>query len=199
MESMVFTLVIKEDSVPVRLGNIGVHNVANALCASACGYAMGIAIDEIADALQQFEFPKMRLELIDSPYGFKIINDSYNANPESMKNALTELSELEGDFKRIAVLADMLELGDDAQKEHEDLGKTAAGLNIDYLFTYGELGGLILKGAEHKVSGASFNDYGAIADEIIKVAGDGDVVLIKGSRGMKMEEIIKIIVGREKN
>ncbi|NIP39536.1 MAG: UDP-N-acetylmuramoyl-tripeptide--D-alanyl-D-alanine ligase, partial [Candidatus Dadabacteria bacterium] len=92
-----FTLRIADKDKTVRLNNIGIHNVANALCASACGTALGLTLDEIASALQNFEFPKMRLEIIDSEHGFKIINDCYNANPDSMKNAITELCEYKGD------------------------------------------------------------------------------------------------------
>jgi UDP-N-acetylmuramoyl-tripeptide--D-alanyl-D-alanine ligase len=158
---------------------------------------MGLDIDEIAGGLENFEFPAMRLEIIDSPYGYKIINDCYNANPDSMKNAIDELSGLKGGFKRIAVLGDMLELGQDARKEHELLGEYIAGKNIDYLFTYGELAKLIFERAKGAVKGNFFDDYNSIADRIAKAATIGDVVLIKGSRGMKMEKIIKIIEHQE--
>ncbi len=198
LESLQFNLLIDGEKRAVRLNNIGLHNVSNALCAGACGAAMGLTIDEIAAGLKKFEFPTMRLEIIDSVHGFRIINDCYNANPDSMKSAVDELSALEGGFNKIAVLGDMLELGDKEVKEHELLGRYIAASNIDYLFTYGQLGKLIFKGAEGKIEGNSFDGYGAIADRIKSVAKKGDVVLIKGSRGMKMENIINLIGGKEK-
>jgi len=191
--SMLFTLGIDNQQRPVRLNNIGIHNVSNALCASACGVAMGLTIDEIASGLEKLKFPDMRLEVVDCSYGFKIINDCYNANPDSMKNAIDELAELKGKFNKIAVLGDMLELGEEAEKEHELLGEYVADSNIDYLFTYGELGKLIFSGAKGSVKSKYFDDYKSIADQIVKIAQPGDVVLIKGSRGMEMEKIIKNI------
>ncbi len=140
----------------------------------------------------------MRLEIIDSDHGFKIINDCYNANPDSMKNAITELCEYKGDFNRIAVLGDMLELGEDAEKEHLSLGKLIASEQIDYLFTYGELGELILEGTEGQVRGGSFDSHEQIGRRIISAAKKGDIVLVKGSRGMKMENVIKYLGGQRK-
>lgn len=195
MDAIRFTLCVGGKRKDLKLQNIGIHNVSNALCAAACGVAMNIGIGDIADALSSFEFPKMRLQILDAPQGFKVINDCYNANPDSMKNAVDELSEFSG-VKKIAVLADMLELGDDAEKEHELIGSHIAAKNINYLFTYGALGKHIYKGAGGKVAGGAFDDYGEIAEKIIKTAGPGDIVLVKGSRGMKMENLIKFIMER---
>jgi UDP-N-acetylmuramoyl-tripeptide--D-alanyl-D-alanine ligase len=114
-----------------------------------------------------------------------------------MKNAIDELSELKSEFKKIAVLGDMLELGKDAEKEHELLGEYIAKSNIDYLFTYGDLGKLIAKGAKRSVNASCYHDHKSIADQIIEVAKKGDVVLIKGSRGIKMEKVIKFIEPQE--
>ncbi len=197
LSSRLFTLAIGSKKRSIRLNNIGLHNVSNALCASACGVAMGLALDEIASGLEKFEFPSMRLEIIDSAHGFKIINDCYNASPDSMKNAIDELSELKSEFKKIAVLGDMLELGKDAEKEHELLGEYIAKSNIDYLFTYGDLGKLIAKGAKRSVNASCYHDHKSIADQIMQVAKKGDVVLIKGSRGIKMEKVIKFIEPQE--
>lgn len=198
LSSTYFTLKIGDKTNLVRLKNIGLHNVSNALCAASAGVIMGIDIEQIADALEKFEFPKMRLEIINTSDGLRIINDCYNANPDSMKNAINILAELNGDFNRIAVLGDMLELGEDAEKEHKELGKHIASAGIDYLFTYGQLGETIHYGTKGSVMGGSFNDHKIIADQIKHVAKKGDVILIKGSRGMKMENILRHLGVQEK-
>ncbi len=199
LSSTYFTLKIGDNTNLIRLKNIGLHNVSNALCAASAGVIMDIDIEQIADALENFEFPKMRLEIINTSDGIRIINDCYNANPDSMKNAINILAQLNGDFNRIAVLGDMLELGEDAEKEHKELGKHIASVGIDYLFTYGQLGENIHYGTKGSVMGGSFYDHKIIAEQIRHVAKKGDVILIKGSRGMKMENILKHLEVQEKS
>ena len=124
--------------------------------------------------------------------GAKIINDTYNANPESMKAGLQTLSKMTGN-RKIAVLADMLELGEMSKNIHFELGKFIKDLEIDYIFTYGEEAKFIAKG----LVDAGFNNVSTFSDkkelikELKRFVKLNDVVLIKGSRGMKMDEVVE--------
>jgi UDP-N-acetylmuramoyl-tripeptide--D-alanyl-D-alanine ligase len=133
--------------------------------------------------------------------GIGIINDAYNANPASMKAALQTLAEIDCHGNRIAVLGDMFELGKQSAKEHRQLGKTAASVNIDALYLLGNLAVEVRKGAlqggmrpEQIIIGKDHADLGRQLGERVK---QGDWLLFKGSRGMKMEEVLHALRGRK--
>ncbi|GBF34459.1 UDP-N-acetylmuramoylalanyl-D-glutamyl-2,6-diaminopimelate--D-alanyl-D-alanine ligase [Desulfocucumis palustris] len=172
----------------------GRHNVINALAAVAVGQKMELNGEQIARGLESAALTAMRLEILDAG-GVKIINDTYNANPFSMKAALQVLAEIPVKGRRIAVLADMLELGDRAQEAHREIGEAAAAMGVDYLLTVGELSGHINRGGLaaglQKDRTLHFNYSG---DALICLKGilrPGDAVLVKGSRSMRMEEIVR--------
>jgi UDP-N-acetylmuramoyl-tripeptide--D-alanyl-D-alanine ligase len=135
----------------------------------------------------------MRLEVINCG-GLKIINDAYNASPASTRAALQTLVDFALEGRKIAVLGNMLELGPRALEGHREVGETAAGLNLDCLVTVGNLAAAIYDGAigagypPEKAFQCADNSEAAVVLE--KLLQSGDVVLVKGSRGMKMEQIV---------
>ena len=188
-EEINFTLSWEREKIPLYLPVPGKHNVYNALCASAVAICLKISFDKIASALANFKPPPLRTEIIPLNEG-KLINDSYNANPESMLEALIILHKIKGN-RKIAVLGDMLELGEKSSLFHSFIGENVAKLKIDTLFTLGTLSkGIAKKAKERGVREVfSFEDKDELLDKLLSFYKQGDSILIKGSRGMKMEEI----------
>ena len=172
---------------------LGKHNVHSALSVISCA-SMFMDIKRIRDAMTTFTGTSMRMELLECE-GFKIINDAYNSNPLSLRSAVNALSQYKTTGRRILISADMLELGKDSDKLHYDSGKFIADkANIDLLITHGRLSKFILEGA--LASGMArdktqhFDDKDDIKSFLKTFLKDRDILLVKGSRGMKMEEII---------
>jgi UDP-N-acetylmuramoyl-tripeptide--D-alanyl-D-alanine ligase len=174
----------------------GAHNVTNALAAAAVGHRFGLTLQEIAAGLQSASLTGMRLEVKEEKDGVMIIDDSYNASPSSTIAALKLLAESGGE-RTIAVLGDMYELGEETVDGHRQVGKEAVALQIDCLCTVGQLAREIAKGA---INAGMDSDLIYVYQEKTEAVSflrsylqKGDVVLIKGSRGMKMEEIVAAI------
>ncbi len=178
----------------VSLAIAGAHNVANALAAVAAGLAVGVGEGAIRAGLARYRPAVMRSE-VRRWRGVTVLNDCYNANPASMRAALRWLSESKGTGRAIAVLGDMLELGGEAQQAHRDIGAEAARLGMDYLLTVGALAADIAHGAlgegmpPDRVVTA--RDHGAVAEWLKGMLRKGDVMLLKGSRGVRMEGILE--------
>lgn len=201
-----FDIVCKEESVKykvtidgymmdVELNVPGKHNIYNSLAAICIGIKFDVNKEDIRKALAQFKPSAMRLNILDAG-GIKIINDVYNANPESMRAALSVLKEYK-DRRKIAVLGNMLELGDHSVLAHEEVGKYVKDGNIDVLITVGEFASKIAEGAIKNGMDAKDvmickNNVEA-CEKIKNIKRNNDVFLIKGSRGMKMEEIVKFL------
>ena len=191
----VFALTYGGDSVDVTAPFLGRHNVYNALAASAAAIGMGVDLETIREGIEGCPSPPMRMELVESKAGYAVLNDSYNASPASMVAALRTLSALKGYKRRIAVLGDMLELGEYAAKAHKDIGSAAVDEGVAMLITVGDLARRIGWGA--RASGLpaeairAFSDASEAAAYLKGEVGPGDVVLVKGSRAMKMEEIVR--------
>ena len=168
------------------------HNVYNALAAIAC-CSLFVDIKTMQKALVNFKGPEMRMQILNTG-GFTIINDCYNSNPLSFRSAVSVLKGYPASGRRIAVCADMLELGRDSNGLHYKSGEILADEGIDLLITYGKESRHIAKGAidkgMDKKKVAVFRDKGKIAPFLRGVINKGDIILIKGSRGMRMEEII---------
>ncbi|MSS70055.1 MAG: UDP-N-acetylmuramoyl-tripeptide--D-alanyl-D-alanine ligase [Candidatus Latescibacteria bacterium] len=169
----------------------GRHNVYNALAAVAVGDTLGVPLSDAIPALEAFQPAAMRgaVEIRD---GVRILNDAYNANPASMKAALETLRGMavEQGGRRIACLGDMLELGDDAPALHREVGAFAAR-GVDLLFATGPLAAEIVKGAAGLGDRAQhFPDRAHLIQALNETLRPGDVLLVKGSRGMRMEEIL---------
>lgn len=172
----------------------GVHNVHNALAAIAVGCELRIPMTEVIKGIEEFSPTKMRMDIV-TVNGIKIINDVYNASPQSMEAALGVLKEIGCNSTKTAVLGDMLELGDWAQKAHYDVGKYAASAGIDRVVTIGRNAKHIADGARDGGCSAerikSFDSNHEALEYLKCVISPGDVILVKGSRGMKMEELVK--------
>lgn len=193
LSSISFEIQLPESKFKTHIRGIGIHNVLNALCASSIAYSFGCSSDEIQAGLERYSPSYMRLEIMESPQGYKIINDSYNANPDSMTKALEELSRLKNGNKTIAILGDMLELGTNSSNEHRQIGEIIKNLGIDLVITYGEFSKNILNGLSSQTTGQHADTHDDAAKILLDKALPGDIVLIKGSRGMKMEEVIKLL------
>ena len=177
----------------ISLGVLGRHNVYNALSAIACAWDFGISIDEIKDALKEFRVPNMRMEV--KRFGdIKIINDTYNANPQSMKQAIETLRDMTTEGRKILIAGDMLELGTFSGRFHHLVGKQAAESGIDLIVAVGKLAEHVGKGAQEAgMSDRKIKLCAVMKEARKKVATlikKGDTILIKGSRAMKMEEIV---------
>ena len=165
----------------------GEHNAKNATLAIAAGRKLGMTFEEIQRGLAKVELTGRRLSLIERN-GIRVIDDTYNASPDSMKAALDVLSKMEGK-RSIAVLGDMYELGPDEIKLHEEVG-TVAKSKGHYTVTVGQL-------AKHMHGDRHFDTKEEFIKEMSGTFEEGDVVLIKASRGMAMEELIESVLGEE--
>ena len=172
----------------VELSVPGEHNAANALAAAAVGLSFRIPVASIRQALLRFSASSKRMQ-VQNLNGIVILNDTYNANPDSVLAALETVAAMKGRGKKIAVLADMLELGSTSDEEHRRIGKAVGKYGVDTLLTYGERAALIGETAAVP-SKLHFAQKAELADHLAGLLAEGDIVLIKGSRGMKMEEII---------
>jgi len=179
----------------VRINAPGKHNVYNALCAVCVGIIFGMNISDIIDGIADFAPSGMRQNMITvktgAKTGLRIIDDSYNASPDSVKAALDTLELIRCDGKRIAVLGDMFELGEEAERYHVEVGDHYATKNIDLLITVGELarryGNL-----EGTVPFDKASEALAYIKEIIKAE---DIILFKASRGMQFDKMVTEIQG----
>jgi UDP-N-acetylmuramoyl-tripeptide--D-alanyl-D-alanine ligase len=170
----------------------GLHMVQNALLGVAAGRIFGLSLEDCAAGLAAAPLTKARLQ-IKEIHGVQFIDDSYNANPDSMKAALRTLVELDADGKRIAVLGEMRELGDESERSHCEVGETAAVLGVDHVIAIGNVAAAISNAAERAGLGNSraVNSTTEAAEILVKIAEPGDLVLIKGSRAARTERVME--------
>src|SRR6266852_3580780 len=170
----------------------GLHMVQNAMLAVAAGRAFGLSLEEAAAGLASAPLTKARLQ-IKEINGVQFLDDSYNANPDSMKAALQTLVELDTDGKRIAVLGEMRELGEETQRGHEEVGEEAAAFGIDQLIGIGEMGAVISRAAEKAglEKSQAVGSTSEAAELLLNIVAPGDLVLIKGSRLARTENVIE--------
>ncbi len=188
----------KADTV-YELPVLGTHNILNALASMQIAHYFSIPFEEMNKGLAGIKLTNMRMELVEGQHGEKIINDAYNASPTSMMAAIELVSNLKGFERKILVLGDMLELGPQEEQYHLQIGEGLDPSKIDYLFTYGALGSHTARGAG-KVLGKqnvfAFNDKDQLIQELKKYLDANTLVLVKASRGMKLEEIVTAIQNR---
>ena len=183
----------------IELALPGKHNVYNALAAAAVGSVFGVPMDRIGVALRSFRPCSRRRMEVAERGGVRILDDTYNANPVSVRAALDILTayEIEPGASRIAILGDMLELGRNAREAHEGIGRYVAARRVDDLLTVGPLSEMTSRAAcEAGMDECHARYFGTKAEawlHLRELLGPGDVVLIKGSRGMAMEEIVEKI------
>jgi UDP-N-acetylmuramoyl-tripeptide--D-alanyl-D-alanine ligase len=172
----------------------GTHNAINAVAAIAVARKLGIDWATIEERLATFRLPPGRMEM-KTVAGVTVINDAYNANPQSMEAAARTLHRLEAPGKKIMVTADMLELGDTSVDLHRRMGKTLAGFGFDYLLGVGvQTTELLGAAAEHGMADNRLIHAGGnqqLAASLSTLVEEGDVVLLKGSRRMKLEEVVQ--------
>ncbi len=180
-----FNLNYSNASLNVNLSMIGLHQVDNALAAAACAIALGIEPDVIKKGLENTLPEKGRLELIELE-NFKILDDSYNANPESMKAAIDCIGNFYGE--KVLVLGSMGELGIDSKKLHQEIGDYVRQSKIDHLLTIGE--------DAKEYQGQQFEDINSIFKSI-QNNHQGSTILIKGSRMMRLNELVDNLVNSE--
>jgi UDP-N-acetylmuramoyl-tripeptide--D-alanyl-D-alanine ligase len=183
-----------------RLAVPGMHMVYNALAAIAVGVQLRIPKSVMAEALSRFAGAKNRMQ-VKKLGPVVLLDDCYNANPSSMRAALETLGNFQSASRRVAILGDMLELGDASQRLHSEIGRQIAEMGVDQLFTFGQMSRHINQAAREKGlaprAAVHFSDFELLAGELAKSIRPGDVVLVKGSRGMKLErvgETLKVIV-----
>jgi UDP-N-acetylmuramoyl-tripeptide--D-alanyl-D-alanine ligase len=180
-----FTLWTADVSARVTLPLVGAHQALNAAAAAAAGLAIGIPLDAAAAALATASLSKWRMELRDLACGATLLNDSYNASPGSTRSSLDALAAIEG-TRRIAVLGEILELGNQSESEHRAAGKYAAS-RADIVVAVGENVRPLAAGAGAR--GVALADNDAAIDWLRDHLGPGDVVLIKASRGAHIDEV----------
>lgn len=197
-EGLFFELALPEGRTEVRLQAFGRFMVSNALAAAAAGYALGLDIADIRQGLEAFTPVAGRLSVADLPDGIHLIDDTYNANPASMEGAIATLNHLRGDARGLLVLGDMRELGAAAGALHQDAGLQAARSGASKLLVCGDFAGEVAAGARRGgmptadiVTGSRAEIQAALLREL----KHGDWVLIKGSRAMGMEAVVRALQG----
>ncbi|HET6420414.1 MAG TPA: UDP-N-acetylmuramoyl-tripeptide--D-alanyl-D-alanine ligase [Geobacteraceae bacterium] len=190
-EGQTFTLCLPSGAVPVYLKAFGLHNIYNALAAAAAAFALDVNSGSILAGLESFT-PYDKRFSVEECDGITLIDDSYNANPGSMKAALETLRGLKGDRRGIAVLGDMLELGESSVSAHEEIGMLAASC-VEKIYVIGEMAEPVAKGALNAglppASVSIASDHEELLAQLLADLDNGDHVLVKGSRGMKMETV----------
>lgn len=192
-----FTAVTPQGEVDISLPLLGKHNISNAMAAIAVGIKLGLTLEDVAKGIANAKVSAMRLQVVQGG-DITIINDAYNANPDSTKAALNVLSDLAVNRRQVAVLGSMFELGPREQEGHYETGTAAKA--VDLLVAVGEQAKNIATGAlesgldPEKVQW--FPDNITAINYLMKSLKPGDVVLVKGSRGMKMEDIVNALLNR---
>jgi UDP-N-acetylmuramoyl-tripeptide--D-alanyl-D-alanine ligase len=191
-----FTLEVDKKSYNLKLNIPGRHNAENAALAIAAAADMGITIEEAARGLLKIELSENRLN-ITGKHGIKVINDTYNASVDSMKAGVDVLVATKG-IRKVAIFGDMFDLGDDSAEFHKQVGEYVASQKIDLVIVTGEMSKHIYEKAKELLGDEKTIYYDSrekLEAEIKKIIMCGDVVLVKGSRGMAMENVVKKILG----
>ena len=196
-----FDLVAGTDRAAVSLQLVGEHHVANALIAAAVALQCGLTPGQIADALSAAEpRSRWRMEVRHTRDGITVVNDAYNANPESMRAALKALAGMAKGSRSIAVLGQMAELGAESNSEHDALGRLAVRLDISQLIAVGEPARPIAHGAALEGSWNGESEWVADVDTAVQrlteLLQPGDVLLVKGSRAAGMERVAEAVLAR---
>jgi UDP-N-acetylmuramoyl-tripeptide--D-alanyl-D-alanine ligase len=194
-----FTLETPDGAAEVSFPLNGRHNISNALAAAAVGFSQGVPVAAIGERLSSVAPPPQRGEVLHFAKGFTVINDSYNSNPTALLSMVQTLIEGAVNAKRrIVVAGEMLELGTDAAAIHRETGEAIGRLGIDVLIgVRGLAAELVAGGRDAGVADARFApDSDAAAELISNEAVEGDVILVKGSRGVRTEKVVEKLLER---
>ncbi|MBE4909678.1 UDP-N-acetylmuramoyl-tripeptide--D-alanyl-D-alanine ligase [Bacillus luteolus] len=183
----------KYPDTEIHMPILGKHNVFNALAGIAVAEYFNVSLENIQKGLKQLKVSNMRLEVIEGKNGSKIINDAYNASPTAMKAAIDLVQNLKGYSRKVVVLGDMLELGPNEEKYHYEIGELLKPNFVDYVVTFGELSKHIAEGARvsfepDKVK--AYTNKTNLIEDLKKIVSANDLILVKGSRGMRLEEVV---------
>lgn len=195
--SVSFDLVLPSDRSRVKLKTPGAFMVSNALAAAAVGHLLGLPPGEIRAGLEAFRPVAGRMHLIETDRRISVIDDTYNANPGSMAAAIRTLAAMNPSGRTVLVAGDMLELGENAEGLHGEIGTLCAESRIDRLWVTGDFAGAVAaaaKGAGMDPDGITTGSKPSLIDGLTRSLEGGDVVLVKGSRAMKMEEIVTALL-----
>ncbi|MFZ0443137.1 MAG: UDP-N-acetylmuramoyl-tripeptide--D-alanyl-D-alanine ligase [Bacillus sp. (in: firmicutes)] len=187
------TFKVNRDDFEFHLPVLGAHNVLNALSAMLTAHYFNIPYEKMNDGFVHLKLTQMRMELVEGAKGERIINDAYNASPTSMRAAIDLISNLPDYDRKIVVLGDMLELGEKEKEFHYEMGKGLDPQKINYVFTYGPLAAQIAQGAMAAFPSDrvfSFLDKQSLMDQLVKRTNKETLILVKASRGMKLEEVV---------
>lgn len=190
-----YTLIHNDKSYIVNLNVPGAHNALNATLAIAAGEQMGIGIETSVKGLSEAQLTEKRLNIKEKD-GIKVIDDTYNACPASVMSAITTLANTEGK-RKIAIIGDMYELGSETEAAHAEVGRFAGRTGLDYVIAVGEFAKGYAEGAVSFLPDDRVlycKDKQELMPKLDTLLAAGDVVLVKASRGMKMEEIVKEIL-----
>jgi UDP-N-acetylmuramoyl-tripeptide--D-alanyl-D-alanine ligase len=192
-----FRLVTDGSEVRLTLAVPGEHMVSNALAAVAVGRELGVALDDAAVALAGAGVSRWRMETFTTSAGVRVLNDAYNANPESTAAALRTARWMAGTKRLIAVLGEMAELGPISEEEHDRVGELAARIRVDRLITVGGAAHAIARAANREGMGpenvVTFDTPEEALDDIRRSAASGDLVLFKGSRVAGLETLAEAL------
>jgi UDP-N-acetylmuramoyl-tripeptide--D-alanyl-D-alanine ligase len=189
----------KIENKAFTLSVLGKHNISNTLAAIGVAMKFGLTSAEIEKGLGNLQLTKMRMELLKASNGVTVINDAYNASPTSMKAAIDLVSDLNGFARKFVVFGDMLELGDQEVAFHEEIGSEVASKGIDYLYTFGELasnGAVVAKKVMGESRVKSYQDKEKLIQDLLQTAKENDLIVVKASRGMKLEEVVNAILDK---
>lgn len=193
-----YDIKVQSASHHIRLNVPGEHNVYNASLALAVGQMLNVDINQAIKGLKEYSGYDMRLNILNASHEMKILNDVYNASPDSMKAALDTLVSIKGN-RHIAILSNMLEMGSFAEKYHFEIGEYAVKNGVDIIIAVGDDAKNIAEGAKSHATNQSiyhFSSNEALIKKIGNILGPADIILVKGSRGMKMEMIVNHILER---
>ena len=193
-----FLLRLPEETLDIQLPVLGFHHIKNAIAAAAVAWALNLPASTIGAALRNFQPVDKRMEVLTLPGDIHLINDTYNANPGSMAAALETLMQVKQQGRAFAVLGDMLEMGEESASLHNQVGRVAAKEGVDHLLAMGKQASHLLAGAAE--AGMARNqltetgNHEEIASQVHSLLAAGDWVLVKGSRGMRMEKVVEALM-----
>lgn len=195
-----FRILFQAEKEEIVLPISGEHNISNALGAAAAALALNLSLEKIRAGLEGFKLPEHRLQLKKGLKGVQLIDDSYNANPASLKAALNTFQSLRQGKRGGLILGDMLELGAQASEAHKEIGRVIGKMGVDYLLTLGplsqEMAAEALKGSQPPQKAFGAGSHQEIVDRLGDLLQAGDVILIKGSHGMDMEAVVRALEDR---
>jgi UDP-N-acetylmuramoyl-tripeptide--D-alanyl-D-alanine ligase len=195
-----FTLSMNSESIRVKINLPGIHNVLNALGGTAIAFSLSLSKELIAQGLEDFRPLQGRFQIIDLNGGIRIIDDTYNANPSSLRAALQTIKELKGKEQGLVIgLGEMMELGEETPKYHFDAGELIAAAGARYLVVLGEHSRQVIGGARKRGMKTAqtqlVTTHAEMSDAIKAHVGEGDILFLKGSRKVALDKVVEAMKG----